>query len=270
MKLTGTKTENFEVDATPLAAQLNEVSKKVEDVINNNSISTVNSAITDLQNKLQETALKLDGLSSLSAEVVSAKKDIEDISSRLDSIPDIDNLSVEMNNVIQEVASIKDSLSNTSQPTAPRGKFEFILERNGEWFGDDSWEKIIKAGQEIQAKYWKEGEAYWRPKYPGMFEGWHGSAVSPVIKILCEEPEYFFKNTCRVPGRFQVSSTRRWSSILRFFGTGDKVLRDTIGWGHATYSPIGLYVESKTKVGDMLMKPFEQTIDEVILSDMNG
>lgn len=270
MKLTGTKTENFEVDASPLVAQINEVTSKVDKVLNNNELPTVKSAVTDLQNKLQETASKLEGLESLSTEVVSAKNDIEDISNRLNSIPNIDNVIQEITNVAQEVVSIKNSLDNVSMPTAPRGKFEFVLERNGGWFGDGSWENILKAGQEIQKKYWKEGESYWRPKYPGMFEGWHGSAVSPVIKILCEEPEYFFKNTCRLPGRFQLSSTRRWSSVLRFYGDGDKVLKDTIGWGHATYSPIGIYVESKTHVGDMIMNPFEQTIDEVILCAMNG
>lgn len=96
----------------------------------------------------------------------------------------------------------------------------------------------------------------------------------PLIRILCVEPEYFFHNTLRLPGRFEVVCPARWGSILRFYGDGDRVLIDDIAYGVATMAPVGIYVEPtttvKTSSGDMIVRPFEQGIENLILVAHNG
>ena len=151
-------------------------------------------------------------------------------------------------------------------------KFEFVLEKDSIGFSDTSWENIIKEGERIQYEYWKKAEKAWSKRFK-MSEGWQGSAMSPVIKIICEEPEYIFKGTVRLPGRFCLSSKSRWSSILRFYTFGRKVLKDDTGYGYKWDAPVCIYVEGKTynkmpDGGTMIMKPFEQTIEEVIICPM--
>ena len=51
---------------------------------------------------------------------------------------------------------------------------------------DESWEEIIKKGQELQYAYYKAAEDKYSKIWP-LFPGWHGSAMAPVIKIICEE-----------------------------------------------------------------------------------
>ena len=169
----------------------------------------------------------------------------------------------------RQVADLQ-AKANSKQPSGAR--FVYVLQKDADGYSDDSWEEIIKLGQDLQYPYWLSAEETYGKKY-GLGEGWSGSAAMPVIQILCEEPEYNFKGSIRLPGRFSVTSTRRWASILRFHG-GGKVLMDDTGYGHVPRSPVNLYVEGKTSAqtahGPMVVKPFEQTIRNIILCAHNG
>ena len=244
MKLSGTKTttEEISVDASnlqnELQLQINDLSKQ----------------ITELENKKPETNTSL--ISAISDSLASQETRISELQSKF----------LTWKNHIDD--------SDSSGPVIEPSKFEFVLEVDADGhYSDESWEEIIKKGQELQYAYYKAAEDKYSKIWP-LFPGWHGSAMAPVIKIICEEPEYHFKDTKRLPGRFCLSSNRRWSSVLRFYGDGQKVLKDTIAYGTATNAPVGLYVEGKTKVqtsqGEMFMKPFEQTIEDVILCAHNG
>ena len=245
MKLSGTKTttEEISVDASnlqnELQLQINDLSKQ----------------ITELENKKPETNTSL--ISAISDSLASQETRISELQSKF----------LTWKNHIDD--------SDSSDPVSIEpSKFEFVLGVDADGhYSDESWEEIIKKGQELQYAYYKAAEDKYSKIWP-LFPGWHGSAMAPVIKIICEEPEYHFKDTKRLPGRFCLSSNRRWSSVLRFYGDGQKVLKDTIAYGTATNASVGLYVEGKTKVqtsqGEMLMKPFEQTIEDVILCAHNG
>jgi len=253
MKLSGTKTttEEISVDASnlqnELQLQINDLSKQ----------------ITELENKKPD--LNTGVISDIADSVVGHAGLLRE----LQSLVDLQAVK------IKELESVNDSPSKTpSDAKLEPAKFEFVLGVDADGhYSDKSWEEIIKKGQEVQYAYYKAAEDKYSKIWP-LFPGWHGSAMAPVIKIICEEPEYHFKDTKRLPGRFCLSSNRRWSSVLRFYGDGQKVLKDTIAYGTATNAPVGLYVEGKTKVqtsqGEMLMKPFEQTIEDVILCAHNG
>jgi len=253
MKLSGTKTttEEISVDASnlqnELQLQINDLSKQ----------------ITELENKKPD--LNTGVISDIADSVVGHAGLLRELQSL------IDLQAVK----IKELESSNNSPSKTySDVKLEPDKFEFVLGVDADGhYSDESWEEIIKKGQELQYAYYKAAEDKYSKIWP-LFPGWHGSAMAPVIKIICEEPEYHFKDTKRLPGRFCLSSNRRWSSVLRFYGDGQKVLKDTIAYGTATNAPVGLYVEGKTKVqtsqGEMLMKPFEQTIEDVILCAHNG
>ena len=151
--------------------------------------------------------------------------------------------------------------------------FEFILENDDNGFADDSWEQIIKQGQDLQKQYWQVSERWWQ-EHQGdspSGAGWYGTAESPVITIKCVEPVYRFHDTVRLPGRFQVKGNGHWSSFLRFYGDGDSVLRDSIPWGVATNAPIGIYVEPTTELQDgRSVRNFEQSIQGVMLIGHRG
>lgn len=232
MKLFGTKTEQISVDASKLQEQINELSEKI-----NNLPSSDSSGLPGRMGPTGPTGPV---------------------------------------GPIGPVGGV--GPQGPEGPMGPSGtsssvaKFEFVLEKDSEGFSDTSWNEIVKKGQQIQYEYWKKAEETWNKKVR-MYEGWHGSAMSPVIKIICEEPEYLFKNTVRLPGRFCLSSNARWSSVLRFYTFGDKVLKDDTGYGYKWDAPVCIYVEGKTYVkmpdgGTMVMKPFEQTIEEVIICPM--
>lgn len=258
MKLFGTKTEQISVDASKLQEQINALSNKITSLEQSPSSST---------SDLKGFGDMLDTLNDKINEVQNAYKDTKTINN--DSI---NKLEQDLSNVKIQLTAIESS-SNVNAPLSyPAKKFEFVLGKDAEGFSDSSWEEIIKKGQEIQYEYWKNAEENWNKKFK-MYEGWHGSAMSPVIKIICEEPEYLFKNTVRLPGRFCLSSNSRWSSILRFYTFGDKVLKDDTGYGYKWNAPVCIYVEGKTYTkmndgGTMIMKPFEQTIEEVIICPM--
>jgi len=256
MNLKAIKTEEIIVDASELQDQINNLYLKYEKY---HTISSPSFDDTELKTQINTLETKLDNY---------IKFDTSTDSSFNESIGSLQ----------KEIVALKDQLANYKpevniEVTKPANKFEFVLEKDAEGFSDKSWENIIREGQKIQYEYWKKAEEDWNKKFK-MYEGWHGSAMAPVIKIVCEEPEYIFKNTVRLPGRFCLSSNRRWSSILRFYTIGDKVLIDDTGYGHKWNAPVCVYVEGKTYTkmpdgGTMVMKPFEQTIEEVIIVPMN-
>ena len=183
-----------------------------------------------------------------------------------------ENHAAAMNAIMEFVAQeIKEATFNQPQHASP---FEFILENDGDGFADASWESIIDQGQKLQEQYYRQAETFGVSEYgapPANSTGWYGTAESPIIIIKCIEPVYRFKNTARLPGRFQVRGNGHWSSFLRFYGTGDKVLKDTIPWGVATDAPIGIYVEPVTELTDgRTMRNFEQAIQGVMLIGHRG
>ena len=263
MSLKAIRTEEITVDASDIEQQINDLSL----IINNLPSYSFDS--TELENNI----------SNVSNKVSNVNKQLEDYI-KFDTSTD-SNFNESIGSIQKELALLKEELQTlqggsrtVSSPSEyVPAKFEFVLGRDEEGFSDTSWEEIIKKGQDLQYTYWKAAEEKYN-KIWKLFPGWHGSAMSPVINIICEEPEYHFKDTKRLPGRFCISSPSRWSSVLRFYGNGSKVIQDDIAYGTATNAPVGLYVEGKTKVqtshGEMLMKPFEQTIEDVIICAHNG
>ena len=256
MKLFGTSNQEISVDASELQKQITDLSKKVDSLSQiqptNQTSSSDLSAFGDMLDTLHDKIKEVESYCANSSSVKELQKDVNQLSIKISEVT---------------------SSNNIAAPTvSATPKFEFILGKDNEGFSDSSWDEIIKKGQEIQYEYWKKAEENWGKIFK-MSEGWQGSAMSPVIKIICEEPEYLFKNTVRLPGRFCLSSNSRWSSVLRFYTFGDKVLKDDTGYGYKWNSPVCIYVEGKTYVkmpdgGTMVMKPFEQTIEEVILCPM--
>ena len=273
MKLSGTKTEIINVDATDLYNKIDILQQSIADIPKydfediNEELSHLNESISNIKESLQEDVTQ-ELYSSIDEKTTELKQKFE----ILEKISNSADTSLISN--INELSNKIDNLElNSPETVHASNKFEFVLEKDENGFSDDSWEDIIKKGQEIQYAYYKAAEDKYSKIWP-LFPGWHGSAMSPVIKIVCMEPEYHFKDTKRLPGRFCLSSPSRWSSVLRFYGDGEKVIKDTIPYGTATNAPIGLYVEGKTKIqtsqGEMLMKPFEQTIEDVIICAHNG
>ena len=253
MKLFAKKTEEISVDASEIQEQLNNLSKRIDSLKQSPASSSADlSSFTDMLHKLDN--------------------ELKEIKNDTTTDKSINDITKDLKNIKNQLTTIQSSSNVNSPISSPNLKFEFVLGKDKEGFSDSSWEEIIKKGQQIQYEYWKEAEETWNKQFK-MYEGWHGSAMSPVIKIICEEPEYLFKNTVRLPGRFCLSSNSRWSSILRFYTFGDKVLKDDTGYGYKWDSPVCIYVEGKTHTkmpdgGTMIMKPFEQTIEEVIICPM--
>lgn len=180
---------------------------------------------------------------------------------------------------IKEIATLADrvtALEEQKPEAANPDPYAFTLrDEDADGYVDAEWESIIAKGQALQSKFWVKAEDYWGSRYASPSgEGWHGSAAMPVIRIVCSEPEYWFKDTARLPGRFQISCPSRWGSLLRFYGDGEHALVDDINYGVATEAPIGIYVEPSTRVqtdnGEMIARPFEQGIERVILQGLNG
>lgn len=150
----------------------------------------------------------------------------------------------------------------------PGDAFVFELENDENGYADISWKKIVREGQALQAKYYKRYEAFYSKRYGDLHgPGWHGSVRIPVIQIRATEPEYLFRETMLLPSRFQLSTSARWGSILRW---EEATIRDTINWGTATGASIGLIVRAAEEVDGLLFRPFEQTIERVILQAVNG
>lgn len=210
----------------------------------------------ELPDLLRATADRLEKVDRLEAQI----KAIQDVLGQQDNTTDED-----LKNLTDRVSFLE------AKPDLRVPRFTYVLETDEDGFADDSWEDIIRKGQAEQARYWKHGEDYWGARFPSPSgPGWLGTSSMPVVTILCEEPEYFFHNTARLPGRFQLKASARWGSTLRFYCDGDKVLVDDIAYGVATQQPIGIYVEPSTEVGDMIVRPFEQGIEDLILVAMGN
>lgn len=178
---------------------------------------------------------------------------------------------------LQDLINLSDrvrALEETQAAPPPASNpFEFILkDKNGDGDCDEEWEEIIREGQALQRNYWLKSEKEWTEKQGSSPSGagWFGTAESPVITINCQEPVYYFHNTARLPGRFRIWTPARWGTFLRFLGDGDKVLVDNNRWGTQTDAPIGIYVETSTQVGDIRIRNFEQTIQNVMVIAQNG
>ena len=158
--------------------------------------------------------------------------------------------------------------SKKSQPVS--NAYTFTLDASNP---EQSWRDIIKKGQEIQQPFWEMGEERWTEELGESPKGvgWYGTVSMPVITILATEPEYKFRNTMPLPGRFQLRSASRWGSALRFYGSGDAVQKDTIPYGHCYNEPIGIYVEPATELpSGMIVRPFEQDIRDCLIVGTNG
>jgi len=170
----------------------------------------------------------------------------------------------------QVIEGLKNSLENVS--FGGTNPFEFILEVDEDGFADESWERIIKEGQKLQASYWDKSEKEWtdlQGESPSG-KGWFGTFEMPKIVIKCIQPVYWFKDSARLPACFQIQSHAHMGSILRFTGKGDKVLIDDNGWWHQTNAPVGLYVEPSTFVDGRDYRNFEQAISGVTIVGQNG
>jgi len=162
--------------------------------------------------------------------------------------------------------------------TAPTGLMRYHYELDPK-DPDGSWDRILKEGQAEQRKDFLEGEAYWTSKQgksPSGY-GWFGSVSMPVITIVATAPEYNFRSTKRLPGRFRLWSPTRWGSTLRFHCDEGPTLHDNwtnsagIAYGFKTDAPIGIYVEPTTYVDDQFhVRPFEQSIENCLIVAHNG
>ena len=182
MKLSGTKTttEEISVDASNLQNELQL------------QISDLSEQIAELENKKPD--LNTDLLSDISDSIVGQAEFLKE----LQSLVDLQAVK------IKELESLNNSSNKIplDTETFEAAKFEFVLGVDADGhYSDESWEEIIKKGQELQYAYYKAAEDKYSKIWP-LFPGWHGSAMAPVIKIICEEPEYHFKDTKRLPGRF--------------------------------------------------------------------
>ena len=162
--------------------------------------------------------------------------------------------------------------------TAPTGlpRYHYELDASDP---DASWDRILKEGQAVQRKAYIEGERYWTDKQGASpsGRGWFGSVSMPVITIVASEPEYNFRSTKRLPGRFRLWSPARWGSALRFHCDRGPTLHDNwknavgIPYGFNTNAPIGIYVEPSVDVDEEFRtRPFEQSIENCLIVAHNG
>lgn len=173
--------------------------------------------------------------------------------------------------LVQAVNQLKSEIDN--KKVAPLNPFDFYLKRDdGGYHADKSWKKIIEEGQKIQSEYWFNGEERLGKRFASPYgEGWIGSAVTPIIRIIGYEPEYWFRNTARLPGRFQFTHHAHFGGYNYFELNGEEVLYDDNGWGMQTNSPVCIYVESATKLDSgAIIRPFEQAIYNTAIVALNN
>jgi len=187
---------------------------------------------------------------------------------------------VQQQDFAKEIRSLVDKLqvdiASTALVSQPSQKYHYELDPRNP---DESWDKIIKEGQAIQRPYNLDAEAYWQNKQGDSpsGKGWYGTVGMPVITIVANAPEYDFRSTKRLPGRFRLWSPTRWGSTLRFHCDIGPTLHDNwtnsagIPYGFKTNAPIGLYVEPTTYVDEQFtVRPFEQSIENCLIVAHNG
>lgn len=200
------------------------------------------------------------------------RKELDLIEKRLDATQtNSDNSFVQIAAALNHLKSESDQIkANQPKILEQRDKFKFYLEKDENFFADESLEKIISEGQKMQAEYWHSAEERLSKRFSSPYgAGWLGSAVSPLIRIMCYEPEYHFHNTIRLGGRMKLDGFG-WNSVLYTELDGDNVLIDNNGWGMQTNAPVGIYVEPSTVVNGVTIRAFEQQICNIIIAALNG
>ena len=114
---------------------------------------------------------------------------------------------VQQQDFAKEIRSLVDKLqvdiASTALVSQPSQKYHYELDPANP---DESWDRIIKEGQAIQRQYNLDAEAYWQAKQGDSpsGKGWYGTVGMPVITLVANAPEYNFRSTKRLPGRFRL------------------------------------------------------------------
>jgi hypothetical protein len=194
---------------------------------------------------------------------------IQNLENRLNGLPSSDDVSGKVREIM--IPALTEFLQTFKEEFKPDAH-TFRIDPD---YPDDSLEKAIKLGQEIQQPFWEEGEARFQSEFGDSPSGpgWYGSTHMPVITLLFSGSEYRFHNTIRIPGRFQMRSVTRWGPAIRTLGDGDKVLKveSIFGWNPCVGHPIGIYTEPATKLlSGMIVRPFEQEIRDCMIVAQNN
>ena len=194
---------------------------------------------------------------------------IQNLENRLNGLPSSDEVSGKIREIM--VPALNEFLKEFKESTKIDDHMLLIDPENP----DDSLEKAIKLGQEIQEPFWEEGEERFQKEFGNSPSGpgWYGSTHMPVITLLFSGSQYRFHNTIRIPGRFQMRSVTRWGPAIRTLGDGDKVLKveSIFGWNPCVGHPIGIYTEPATELSSgMIVRPFEQDIRDCMIVAHNN
>lgn len=208
---------------------------------------------------------------TITVDITVIRQELDNIEKKLDKIQehDVNGLTATVAALNQLKSEIDELKKVQPKVYEQRDKFKFYLEKDENYFADKSFAKIKEEGQKIQAEYWHSAEERLSKRFTSPYgEGWIGSAVSPLIRVMCYEPEYHFHNTICLGGRMKLDGFG-WNSVLYNELDGD-VLIDNNGWGMQTNAPVGIYVEPSTIVNGMTIRAVEQQICNVILASLNG
>ena len=176
------------------------------------------------------------------------------------------------NDVESITVSVMEQFLKDLKPKSDQDEYTFLIDHADP---DESLERAIRLGQEIQQPFWEEGEEKFQKEFGNSpsGKGWYGSTYMPVITLLFSGSQYRFHDTIRIPGRFQMKSVTRWGPAIRTLGDGDKVLKvDSIfGWNPCVGHPIGVYTEPATELpSGMIVRPFEQDIRDCMIVAHNN
>ena len=218
----------------------------------------------------------------LAESVEDLERKVETLETEIDQIETVDNsnqlisMAATVGKLTRDVSSLQVLLEAAKLQPSWLPPYHFALNPHDP---DNSWDSIIKKGQEIQEEVYHSGERYWQGLQGDSpsGRGWYGTVSMPVITIVCTEPEYRFHSTKRLPGRFRLWSPARWGSTLRFYGDVGPTIHDNwtneagTPYGFKTDAPIGIYVEPTTDVSDTFrVRPFEQSIENCLIVAHNG
>jgi hypothetical protein len=176
------------------------------------------------------------------------------------------------NDVESITVSVMEQFLKDLKPKSDQDEYTFLIDHADP---DESLERAIRLGQEIQQPFWEEGEEKFQKEFGNSpsGKGWYGSTYMPVITLLFSGSQYRFHDTIRIPGRFQMKSVTRWGPAIRTLGDGDKVLKveSIFGWNPCVGHPIGVYTEPATELpSGMIVRPFEQDIRDCMIVAHNN